>query len=455
MKSNKFQNFRSTLCGFFKEHKAAIIVMAFLFIVRMALLYETGIEYNLESDDLSYVKSGIYFANTGTITMHNEYPSAQIMPGMTVLIGVFSLLFGEGKLLWLVLKLLWMAMGTLCAWYIYKSVYLFAPKWCGVVATLPLFRPDFVWMDSVLLTETPFLLCLVMMVYYTLKMGKENSGYKNFIWCMVAYMLALMFKANIAPYPLFALVYLLIVKYDRKLLLKQCAVLACVVLCFIIPWSVRNYMQFHTFVPLTYGAGNPTLLGTYQGRGFPPDEGLDYETNVDEVVKKEYAEFYDEDGNVLPQYVKYVSLQSDGIKAEYRLKEWFKSDPVGFIYSFLVLKPLSMMNTVFYWRTCFGIGVDLIHMFPYLEIFLCIFVAVAALIIKKFRSQIFFLLSLYIGNIYIYAATFSFNRYNASIIYLRYIAIGIGLAVIIPFIAKGCKTVLDANNKIEKQGTSD
>ena len=80
--------------------------------------------------------------------------------------------------------------------------------------------------------------------------------------------------------------------------------------------------QFDAFIPLTYGAGNPTLLGTYQGIRYPTDESLDYETNVTDVVKEKYAQYYDENGNVLPQYSKYIDLRSDGIKANYRLRVW-------------------------------------------------------------------------------------------------------------------------------------
>lgn len=32
------------------------------------------------------------------------------------------------------------------------------------------------------------------------------------------------------------------------------------------PWWARNYIQFDKFIPLTAGAGNPLLLGTYQGK---------------------------------------------------------------------------------------------------------------------------------------------------------------------------------------------
>lgn len=441
------QTFYSKCISFISSHKAILIVMILLVVVRIFSMYELGIEYNLNSDDLSYIKSGIYFSKTGTITMHNEYPSAQIMPGMTVLIGLLSLIFGEGKLLWVVLKLLWIAMGTLSAWYIYRSVSLFTPKWCGVIAALPLFRPDYIWMDCIILTETPFILCLVAMVYYTLKMGIEKKGYKYFWLCAIAYMGGLMLKANIALYPIFALIYLLIVKYDRKLLLKQCAILAGVVLCFVIPWSIRNYIRFNAFIPLTYGAGNPTLLGTYQGMGYPLDEELDYETNVYEVTTEKYAEYYDENSAVKPEYKKYISLLEDEIKATYRQKEWLKKDYKSFFYSLIVQKPRDMLNSVFYWKSTLGIGHDILYKLPFIENILCIFAIVAAVILKKHREPIFYTLAVYLVNIYIYAATFSFDRYNVSLVYLKYIALGISIGLFMKLIVKGYKSVIehDAN----------
>ena len=40
-----------------------------------------------------------------------------------------------------------------------------------------------------------------------------------------------------------------------------------------------------------------------------------------------------------------------------------------------------------------------------------------------------FLSALYLGNLYIYAMTFAFDRYNASLMSLRFILIGIGLGL--------------------------
>ncbi|MBS1401700.1 MAG: hypothetical protein HPZ79_01785 [Oscillospiraceae bacterium] len=427
-------NFRT----FLHEHKAILILMAVLFIERVLLLYHLGLTYTLDSDDMSYVISGITFAKTGVVSMHGEYPSAQIMPGMTWLIGAFVLVFGEGKLLWAALKLLWIIWGTLTAWFIYRSVCMFAPKWCGVVASLPLFGAEFAWMDNLILTETPFMCSFAAMIYFTLRMGKRQDNI-SFWGCLIAYMTGLMLKANIAIYPLFAMVYLLIVKYDRKKLLKQIVIVACAVLCFEIPWCARNMKQFDAFIPLTYGAGNPTLLGTYQGIRYPTDESLDYETNVTDVVKEKYAQYYDENGNVLPQYSKYIDLRSDGIKANYRLRVWAERDMKSLIYSYGFLKPLSIINDTFYWDNAFYVSADTVSNLQRLNTILCVCAVIAALVLKRNRQQILFLAILYMGNVMIYAMTFAFGRYNASLMPARYILLGISISLFVEAILIGVK----------------
>ncbi len=426
--------------SFMKENKAALIVLFLLLVLRLMTLYSLGFTYSLESDDAAYIESGIQFARTGTITMHDDYPSAQIMPGMTVLIGIFVLLFGEGKLLWISLKVLWILMGLGTAWLIYKSVCLFVPKWCGIIGMLPLFRADFIWMDNLILTETPFMFALTAMVYYTLRMGKQ-PGFRYFWPCAIAYMAGLMLKANIALYPLFALIYLLVVKYDRKLLAKQCVVLAGIVLCFVIPWSIRNYIHFHAFVPLTYGAGNPTLLGTYQGEQYPSDDELDYETNVEQVAKEKYADYYDENGEVLPQYQRYVSLQKDAIKAKYRQQAWWDTDYKKMLYSYGVIKPQMMIESVFYWDTVFNQSLEALQQIQRVDLYLCIASLIAAFVLKRHRKPLLFVTAAYLGNIYIYSMTYAFSRYNASLMSMRFILIGIGAGLLVSLLKRGMDTL--------------
>ncbi len=416
---------------FWRENWLLVLVLALLFLERAAALWTLGAEYTLASDDLSYVKSGIYFAQNGVITMHGTTPSAQIMPGMTWLIGLFAALFGEGgHALWLALKLLWISMGTATGWFLFKSVTLFAPKWCGAVACLPLFGADFVWTDNLILTETPFILCLSAMLYYTFLLGRERSR-RAFAGCAVSYLAAILLKANIAVYPLFALGYLLAVKYPFKRLLKQGLILACLVLCFLVPWAVRNYVQFRAFVPLTYGAGNPTLLGTYQGYGYPADEELDYASNVDEPFRETYAAYFDENGEIPERYQKYLSLQHDGMKASYRLEEWASRDLKSLIVSYGFLKPLEIVRGTFYWERVFNIPGTWVQEAQDLNLLLCALAAAASLLFRKHRAQCLYLIILYGGNVYIYAMTYAFGRYSIGLMPMRCILVGLGASALV------------------------
>lgn len=409
-----------------REYKWIILVCIALFLERVCVAYFLGFSYNINSDDLSYVKSGIVFANTGRITMHGVL-SAQIMPGMPVLIGFFSLFWGEGEALWIVLKIVWALMGAITAFYIYKSVLIFAPKIFAVISVLPLFLINYVWMDNLILTETPFMLFLSMLIYATLMMGKKQEN-KYFWLCVVTYMLTLMFKANIAIYPLFAMAYLLAVKYGFVRLIKQGLILGLVILCFVVPWSIRNYIHYDAFIPLTWGSGNPLLLGTYQGIGYPLDEELDYKTNVENVVKEEYKEYYDSDGKIKEDYLeKYIALEADGIKARYRMREWFERNPGSMIYSYLISKPLDMINGVFYWNEIFNIHVGALVVLKKVNCILCIFLIPLSLLLKKDRAEVLYLAGTYAGNILLYAVYFALNRYSETLMPFRYIGMGIAL----------------------------
>lgn len=417
------------------EH-AIFIVLLLLFLERLLALWTLGVHYTLASDDLSYIKSGIRFAQTGMVTMHGTTPSAQSMPGMTWFIGLFAWILGDGTALWWALKLTWIAMGTATAWFLYKSVGLFAPKWCGLLACLPLFSVDFVWTDNLILTETPFILCLSTMIYCTFLLGKTQSR-RALAGCIVSYLCALLLKANIALYPLFALGYLLAVKYPFKKLLKQGVILACAVLCFLVPWTIRNYVQFQDFVPLTYGAGNPSLLGTYQGYGYPEDDELDYTANVDAPFAEEYASYLDENGQIPERYEKYLSLQHDAAKASYRLHAWAEKDLKSLLVSYSILKPKTIINGVFYWDRVFHVPVRWVEKAQTLNLALCVLALGLSLLTKKRRGQILFLAVLYLGNVAIYAATFAFERYSIGLMPMRCLMIGFGAAVLWDLSADG------------------
>lgn len=72
------------------------IVILAAFIERMIMFFFLGSGATNDSDDIAYIRSGIEFARTGTITVWSSYPTASIMPGMPVVTGIFARIFGAG-----------------------------------------------------------------------------------------------------------------------------------------------------------------------------------------------------------------------------------------------------------------------------------------------------------------------------------------------------------------------
>ncbi len=388
------------------------------------------------SDDVAYVQSGIVFANTGVISVWSDYPTAKIMPGMPVLCGLFSFFFGEGAAYINATRSFMILLGCCSIFVFYKACCEIMPKWYAVFASLSFLLPNWAWSDNAILTEPPYLLFFLITVFYTFRMGNETTpSHRSVIGYSVGFMLALMFRANILSIPLFTAIYLIFFKKRPfKSLIRPALVLACCLLVFIIPWSIRNYKLFGEFIPITNGAGNPTLLGTYQGESAPRDDELDYETNVYSVIYKEYSEYYDDKGNLLDlAYGEYLADKADRLKAEYRLREWFDRDPKGLIWSYLVSKPACMLNWVWEWLPSPTLY-NALHYISCVNFACCVITFALSLIHKKQRRIVFFLSLIYWTNLYVFAFSFASERYSAMLMPFRYMLCALGLQLALEFI---------------------
>ena len=93
-------------------------------------------------------------------------------------------------------------------------------------------------------------------------------------------------------------------------------------------------------------SGQPSLLGTYQGYGYPEDDELNYTANVDVPFAEEYASYRMKTGRCRSG-MKNTSLQHDAAKASYRLHAWAEKDLKSLLVSYGILKPKTIINGVF------------------------------------------------------------------------------------------------------------
>lgn len=248
----------------FNVNNLIYLVLIFALVLRITAMINLKPSYNIGSDDMAFIESGLIFKQDGKITMH-YVESAKNMPGMTFIIYGFIMVFGElTENFWIAIKLFWILMGIFAIYGVYKIIKLYANPVIASAMCLLFCFPDFVWLDNLILTETPYMLCNVFLIYTSLQLA--NTKKKRYFWfILIWYILCLMIRPTIALYPIVLFVYLLMKKYDLKLMIKQGCIALGILLLVLIPWWYRNYKLFNEFIPLTYGTGDPMLLGTYQG----------------------------------------------------------------------------------------------------------------------------------------------------------------------------------------------
>lgn len=164
---------------------------------------------------------------------------------------------------------------------------------------------------------------------------------------------------------------------------KKCLIAGVVLLCVLTPWIYKNYKLFDKFIPLTYGTGNPLLLGTYQGEGYPSDDELDYD-KLDDQMSKEMKLYLNGDPQEKLYQKEYYELEYDGMKAKYRMTEWWKNDKLSMIKSYVFYKPKELIYSSFYWYEVLGINSTMLLNFRKIEIIVFCIASLFILFKRKF-----------------------------------------------------------------------
>ena len=434
---------------FLHPEKLIWLLLLLLLAERLVVFRELDLSYLSGADDVNYIPAGIEFARTGTVSYGSSYPSALIMPGMPVLIGLLSRLVGEGDALMLAARLLWCCFGVASAWVVYRTGKCVCSAWAGFWAACCFLIPNMAWMNHVILTETPYILFSSLCVFYTFAMERSSSP-RWFVGYLISFLLALMFRSNIMLIPFFTLLWLLLRRGWSRRLLRRVLLFAAALLLVLTPWTIRNARQFGAFIPLTYGMGQPLLQGTYEGEGYPEDSELDYETNVHQVMLERYSSYYREDpeprdpatssayamlydpsGEVLDlKHAQFLSMESDGVQARYRMRVWWENDAKSFLKSYLYIKPRWMLNWSWAWVEVLHTPYSVLHRFSQINMMLCLITVLLVLYLRRARAPVFFLGLLYIAQVYACATAFVTDRYASMLLFLRYLIGGIGISLL-------------------------
>ena len=399
-------------------HNLIWIILLIALGLRIAALMTYGLSLTLNSDDGAYVRSAVNFLETGSITYHlNEIvPTVHIMPGQTLLLASVFFIFGTGNIGMYAAKILMILLGVICVYMVYLIGKYISNVYIGLVAAtmLAIFIPQ-VLTDNLLLTETPFMLSFLGMVYFSIRLANEHKM-SHFYLLMMSYLIGIMFKATIALFPLVLLIYLVFKKYPIKLAIKQFLIAFVLLLIVLGPWWIRNYIHYDEFIPLTGGAGNPLLLGTYQGHGYL--YGEDYDSVVDSINEQNPPNAYER-----------MKMQEEVAKA--RINTWWDTNRDTFLESYFIMKTQRQWETQFYWIEIFNFSKEFINKIHLNIVYMGLF---SLLIIPFMRSkwkEYLFLLFLIIYNTILNDIFFSYDRYNQPFMFIVFIMISTFIVVIL------------------------
>ena len=220
----------------------------------------------LVSDAENYVKMARGIAKRGTMSYgYSNEPSAYVMPGFPLILASFIRLFGEGKGAIQAVRFLFALMSITWIVLVYLIVYdLSEKKWLGVIAAgMVSFYPPFTWCSERILTEVPYTFFVVLTLFLLVRAWKHPRWHNSLLAGIFLGLSLLIRPIMLWFIPLFLVFDFLKERKPYKGFMIRLAVfIGAIILC-LVPWIVRNAIQFKTFIPLSTSGGNPLLIGTY------------------------------------------------------------------------------------------------------------------------------------------------------------------------------------------------
>ena len=395
-----------------KENKwvklSLAIILGLFFILNLYSVLKYGNSNYLGSfekfnnDDVRYIRSAWELIDNGHLIYHkvNE-PTVYIMPGLTYTLAFFMKLFGKfgGITAFRVFQALLQMASMYFLFLIGRRIFNSKAAIIGCILNL-LYVVEY-YVSTLVLTETIFKFLLLLLIYISICAIEEKNKVLYTIGGVI-WGFACLIRPTIAAYPIVILVMWIIKKYSINEMIKYTVITTLAFSLIMAPWWIRNYNEFHRFIPLTLSSGNPFLLGTY----------------VNYNMKKDYTPY--KSGKTV--------IETNEIEINtgvYRLKTYGRKEPLKYIYWYTIGKSWYLWAYPFYWNSVFG--VSSINITIYHQMILLLGIAsTIVLFIKRDKKFIFLFLTILFFNI-IYLPYFTFSRYSYPIIPIVCIIGGSGI----------------------------
>lgn len=248
----------------------SLSIAALLFgITALAFIIRAGYAFNaveidpiLRRDSLFGDASGYHLLALNLMqgqgfSWDGEMPTSYRMPGYPVFLAAVYELSGTSHL---AVRLLHAVFGALLCIPVFLIALNMGGKPAAVLSSLGVaFHPVLIYMTGWIYSESLFLLLLWLGVWLTTRM-LTGGGVKEAVFAGFAFGLATYVRPEIVVFPLFVFGLAFLLRWKPRQLGLMLAVQV-ILGVLILPWTVRNTLVHHAFVPLTTSSGSNLYAG--------------------------------------------------------------------------------------------------------------------------------------------------------------------------------------------------
>lgn len=196
----------------------------------------------------------------------------------------------------------------------------------GLIAAILFgFHPDLIEISAMLMTETLYLFWIVLAIYFFVKLFNEPDKLKFSVLLALSLGITVLNRPSAALFLPIILIFYLIQKRYKAMMIFLLLFILCLV-----PWTIRNYLVYHRFIPTTLiGEYNLWVGNTLSSTGGQFPDGLNPATDF--AAQYGYSAF--------------------GGEAKRQFKEFVLSHPLVFVkLTFLrIVRYFSLIRPMGFW----------------------------------------------------------------------------------------------------------
>ncbi|MFC4811020.1 glycosyltransferase family 39 protein [Paenibacillus sp. GCM10023250] len=377
------------------------VVMGAVLLIHVVSVLWLGDHYLLgsyekrDNDDVKYVYAAQVLIERGTLVYNSGLqPTNFIMPAIPVMLSGFMALFDRDAAV-MGFRLLQCLMQAASVYLIFVLARETLGRRVAAVAVLldALYIPN-LFASGAILTESTFkLLFLLLIASFLYAVRKRTAGAYVFAGAMLG--LACYVKPQCALIPVCLLILWLIRRYRWTEIVKYTAIVGACSMLLLTPWWVRNYHDFHAFIPFTKSTGNPMLLGALIKRAAPPQGFFD-----------QYPEYGHDSKNLFAGY------DAEQKRTAQRLIAYgFKHQTLEYTYWFTVGKSIELFINPFYSRPVPGLPRPAINVVHWIYVLLGFAGIVLTVVRRRFKLVLPLLLP-FLYYWFIHLPFITFGRYG-------------------------------------------